>query len=264
MFKADLHTHTFYSDGAFSPEALIDLALASGLQGLSITDHDSVGAYTEAIPYALEKGIRLGVGVELSCVFKEMSVHVLAYHFPHNHPDILSFCTEHKKRRQERCRVMLDKLKCQRILLKEEDVFPEKGNVGRLHIAQALVAKGYVPTVKQAFLQYLGDHKPCFHRGDAVSVADTIDLIHGIGGKAFLAHPHLLKNQKKTKALLEHAFDGLECYYGRLPSEEEHVWLEICQQKKWLISGGSDFHGENKGLLGTSWVGQDAFDAIFS
>ncbi len=266
MFRADLHTHTHCSDGSLSPTELINLAISANLQGLSITDHDTVAAYAEAIPIAKEKGIALGLGAEFSCVFKEMSVHVLGYDFPHDHPDILAFCASHKNRRQERCRVMLSKLKTHKILLSEEDVFPAQGNVGRLHIARAMVAKGYVPTIKQAFLLYLGDHKPCFHLGESVSVEETLHLLHAIGGKAFLAHPHLLRNQRKTKALLELGFDGIECYYARQIFGEEKRWVDIARQKNWLISGGSDFHGEIKNgvPIGASWVNLETFHTIFS
>src|SRR5689334_16668148 len=102
LFKADLHCHTWYSDGSSSVENLIDLAVEKGLKGLSITDHDTIAAYTEAIPYAKKREVLLGTGVEFSSVYQQESIHVLAYGFSIDAEEIVDFCKRHQMRRKER------------------------------------------------------------------------------------------------------------------------------------------------------------------
>ena len=137
--------------------------------------------------------------------------------------------------------------------------------LGRPHIAQLMVKKGYVASIKEAFNLYIGDGKACFVPGDSVTVEETLDIIHQAEGKAFIAHPHLLVHNNKIKELLKLPFDGLECHYAKFPPDQEKRWLKIAREKQWLISGGSDFHGTVKDYiaLGCSWVDEESFHRIF-
>lgn len=265
MFKADLHCHTTFSDGSLSPQALIDKAKAIGLSALSITDHDSVEAYKTALPYAKEQQMLLGTGVEFSCVFKERSVHLLGYDFDCSHPQLLAFCQRHVLRRTERNRKILEKLKEQKMALEEEELRAMGHMIGRPHIALLMVKKGYVPSIKEAFYRYIGDGKPCYFQGAAFSIEETIGVIHAAGGKAFIAHPHLLHHSCKMKELLHFPFDGIECYYAHLPKTQERRFVELAKEKHLLMSGGSDFHGDmlEHAQLGSSWVDEATFHKIF-
>ena len=137
--------------------------------------------------------------------------------------------------------------------------------MGRPHIAQAMLLKGYVGSIKEAFHKYLGEGKKCYVPGDRVSVDETIAVIHAARGKAFIAHPHLLTAAFPIEKLLMRPFDGIECYYGNLALKLAEPWLEIAKKKGWLVSGGSDFHGEVKpqSVLGSSGVDQATFYQIF-
>ncbi len=266
MFQADLHCHTTCSDGTLSPEELVRHAQELGLAGLSITDHDTIGAYSVAIPLAQELGMRLGSGVEFSSVFRGMSVHILGYDFDLNSPDIHALCHKHLERRKERNRRIIKNLHRLHMEIDEEKLLCQgKGTIGRPHIAALMVEKGYVTTIRQAFDLYIGDGKSCFDAGDAISSEETIDVIHRAGGKGFIAHPHLLKHTNKIKDLLKLPFDGLECYYAKFPLDQENKWLHLAKEKGWLISGGSDFHGGVKEHipLGCSWVDEETFGRIF-
>jgi predicted metal-dependent phosphoesterase TrpH len=264
-FRADLHCHTSCSDGSMTPVEVVALAKKIGLSGLAITDHDTIEAYKTAIPEAQQVGLLLGTGVEFSCDFESATVHVLAYDFLLDSPAIRHLCDRHRTRREERNRKMLDKLK--RIGKPiDENALGSSQTIGRPHIAQAMIKKGYVKSLKEAFDIYLGEGKCCYDAGEAFSVAETIEIIHAAGGKAFIAHPHLIENRQCVRKILDLPFDGLECYYSRCSPEKERRWVKMAKAKKWLISGGSDFHGDLKMHipLGCSWVDEPTFRSIFS
>jgi predicted metal-dependent phosphoesterase TrpH len=267
MFRADLHCHTTCSDGTVTPVELVALAKKIGLAGLSITDHDTIDAYETAIPAAHAEGLVLGTGVEFSCAFQSTSVHILGYDYQLDNQEIRSFCKRHQQRRHDRNREILQKLERVHMPL-DPNLLEKLGSggrtIGRPHIAQLMVDKGYVGTIKEAFNLYLADDKGCYVPGVTFSVAETIDVIQQAGGKAFLAHPHLLGDGKMLKELLKLHFDGIECHYARCAPEKERRWLKIAKEKNWLISGGSDFHGAVKTVpLGCSWVDEETFHKIF-
>lgn len=267
-FKADMHMHSTCSDGLLSPFELLDKAAEIGLAGLSITDHDTVDAYTEDVfQYANKKGLILCPGVELSCQLNGINVHILGYDFAVHDQNLQLLCQRHQLRRKDRNRKILRKLRTKGILIEEEELenFKEAGVIGRPHIASLMIKKGFVTTVKQAFNQFLGDGRPCFDPGESFSVDETVRIIRGAKGKAFIAHPHLIKKGKALKELLKKNFDGIECYYGIFSRKDNQKWLDLAQQKQWLISGGSDFHGDSKpyNRLGASFVDKETFLKIY-
>ncbi len=269
QFKADLHSHTYYSDGSASPKELIDHAIEIGLSALSITDHDTVDAYVEAIPYANQKGFCLVSGVEFSAIFKKRNVHILGYGLDIHHPLLHSFCRLQQSRRKDRNLRMLEKLKRFRFEISENDLEElEKlhRTVGRPHIANIMLQKGYVRSIQEAFSIYLGDGRCCYEQGDTASIDEVIDVVKQCRGKVFLAHPHLLQDGLFVKEVLQHDFDGIECYYARCPKEKERRWLKIAKERSLLISGGSDYHGTMKPHipLGCSWISFEDFSRIFS
>jgi len=270
-FANDLHCHSTYSDGTSTPEEIIDLATKLGLMGLSITDHDTVDAYTRAIPYAKEKGIRLVTGVEFSAGLHETSVHILGYGFNPENSIILNFCKRHEERRTKRNQAIMDLLVKHQMPIDEHElrrpiqgIFPK--SIGRPHIAQQMVNKGYVQDIKEAFHKYLGDDKPCYIPGEYFSVADTIDIIHQANGVAVLAHPHLINKKRIVHQLMELEFDGIEAYYARFPLDKCTKWINKAQENSWLITGGSDYHGTVKprNHLGSSWTPRESFEYLES
>lgn len=265
-FKADLHCHSCYSDGTDTPHALIDLALSQGLSGLSITDHDTIEAYAEAIDYASAKGLRLLKGVEFSAYYLNDPVHVLGYNYDLKNSLISDFCAAHITRRRARNEAILEKLRHLgfEIDYKELSILSKGPTIGRPHIATLLVNKGIVSSVKEAFDRFLGEGKSAFDPGEPVGVEETIAVIQQAGGKAILAHPHLLKKESCISFLLQLPFDGIEAYYASLPHRSQERWLKVAQERHWLISGGSDYHGTVKpqNQLGSSWVDELAFEAL--
>jgi 3',5'-nucleoside bisphosphate phosphatase len=266
MFRADLHCHTTFSDGMMTPEQLFCHAKEIGLAGISITDHDTIDAYVQAPDIAKRLGLLLGSGVEFSCIFQKMSVHILGYDFDLNSHSIAKLCDRHQHRRAERNKTILENLsRLGMPILEEELLSISERTIGRPHIAQLMVKKRYVGSIKEAFNHYIGDGKPCYASGEGVSVEETIGAIHQGGGKAFIAHPHLLEHARKIKELLKYPFDGIECHYAKFPPEQEVRWVQVAKEKDWLMSGGSDFHGSIKDYiqLGCAWVDQKNFHKIF-
>ena len=265
-FRADLHCHTTCSDGTVSPREIIKLAKQVGMSGLSITDHDTIEAYQSAVSCAKTEGLELIPGVEFSTTHRGVSIHILGYAFSLKSDAIHSLCKKHRERRIKRYLAILEKLEQNDMPISEGELLsahPE-GSIGRPHIALAMMQKGYVSSVDQAFKKYLGEGKLCYTKGHAFPVEETIDVIHKGGGLAVIAHPHLIRNASITQDLLNMPFDGIEGYYARFPPSEELKWIEIGKEKGWFITGGSDFHGEVKPHLplGCSWVGPETFQLL--
>ncbi|MGK5595080.1 MAG: PHP domain-containing protein [Parachlamydiaceae bacterium] len=263
-FRADLHSHSTCSDGSLTFQELILLARACGLSALSITDHDSITAYPTALDFAKQNGLLMIPGVEFSAMHRGKSVHILAYSFDLHSPSIAQLCEKHTKRRKERNLQVLEKLAKRGMPIEESDLAYHH-TIGRPHIAQAMINKGYVENVDEAFKKYLGDQKPCFAPGNPISVEETIDAIHQGKGLAVIAHPHLNKDSNLLHDILQLPFDGIECYYARFPEQEHERWLKLAKKKNLLVTGGSDFHGSVKPTikLGSSWIDKTHFDLLY-
>lgn len=267
LFRADLHCHSVCSDGSATPLELLLLANQVGLSGLSITDHDTIEAYTpEILASAEELGIRLLSGVELSTEFGEHTIHILGYGFDLLSPSLLTFLEEMQRRRNERNRAILKKLLSKNIIVTEEELANlvtsgMKKTIGRPHIASIMVKKGYVKTTNDAFSRYLSENASCYVQGFKFTPSDAIQIIHEAKGKAVLAHPHFIQNGRIINHLLSLPFDGIECYYGSLLEHQERPWVKIAKEKNWIASGGSDYHGffRPRITLGCSWVNEETF-----
>lgn len=264
--KYDLHTHSTVSDGSFSPKELVDHASSLGLSGISITDHDTIGAYTdELFSYAKDKEIEIIAGAEFSSAYQDTGVHVLAYCFDLEHPLMEEFCERHKRRRKERNSLILSLLNKKGFPILESDLEFADSVVGRPHIATAMIKKGYVATIQEAFKLYIGDGKPCFAPGNRFSLEETIDVIHQCKGKAVLAHPILLKKRSLIKKLLELPFDGMETFYANFSAKQNAEMSQIASKYKDLIqTGGSDFHGEVKAysILGSAYTTEENLERL--
>lgn len=272
-FFADLHCHTTCSDGSKTPEEIVMLAKEIGLSGLAITDHDSIAAYPLAQPLAKTQGIELITGVEFSTLHNKTSIHILGYAFPPDSPIIQSFCEKHTLRRLDRNHAILRLLEKKHLPISESELFAEshhedlkaKTTVGRPHIAQAMIKKGYVKTIQEAFQKYLGEGKSCYAEGASFSTLETLELIHQAKGLAVIAHPHLIDNQHVLSDMLEMNFDGIECYYAKFNMDKHKRWLKIAAKKHWMITGGSDYHGDIKPNLplGASYVDETLFKPLY-
>lgn len=263
-WRADLHCHSSSSDGTLTAEQLVELAVSQGLQGLSITDHDTVAAYSEPLEHkAAHLGLCLLPGVEFSAEHKGHSIHILSYGFLPSNCLIVDFCQRHLARRHRRAEAIVAKLKTLGIEISQEQL--PQGIIGRPHIAVALLQLGIVSTVEEAFRRFLGQGALAYVSTENFSVEETLELIHKANGLAFLAHPHLIKSKKVVQEVATMPFDGIECYYGRFCLQANRPWLLLAQKNGYRVSGGSDFHGDIKpqSILGSSWVDFSHFEPLW-
>jgi 3',5'-nucleoside bisphosphate phosphatase len=266
--KADLHVHSYFSDGTASPEELVQMAVSAQFIGLSITDHDTLEGYQQAALPALEKGILLIPGIEISSKYENELIHVLGYSFDVKNLALGEMCKAHQQRRMQRNGEILEKLGLVGFPLSMQEVFdtsPHAQAYGRPHIALAMVKKGYVPSCALAFSSYLKSGKPCYVEGQKWTVDEAISGIHGAGGFAVLAHPHLIKDRSCVPSLLTFPFDGIEGYYDSSPQPENDYWIQLAHRHKLFVTGGSDFHGNVKPELrfGRSWTPYETFEILY-
>jgi predicted metal-dependent phosphoesterase TrpH len=267
-FRADLHCHTNASDGTDSVEELLKKASELGLKGISITDHDTIDAYALAFDLSKRFGVSLLPGVEISSTFKGESIHVLAYGFSILNPHMIDFLSQQQKKRTERNARIFEKLKKLGIEIEESQVLklsPHLHSLGRPHIAQLLMERGIISSMREAFDKYLGEGKPAYDPGERFEVPAVIEAIHKAKGLAVIAHPHLIKHKRILKYLLDLPFDGIECHYAKMLSSEERPFVQIAEKKGWLATGGSDYHGAVKShvTLGCSWVNETIFQKLY-
>jgi predicted metal-dependent phosphoesterase TrpH len=253
--------HTSCSDGTDSPLEL--LKKSAHLPGLSITDHDTIDAYTpEFFSLADSLEIEILIGVEIS---SEDSVHILGYGLQATEP-FSRYLASNRKKKRERNREILKKLAKEGMRCLEEELYASgsEQTIGRPHIADLLVKKGYLSHPEEAFSRLIGEGKRCYVPGMRPSHLEVIGAIHEAGGKAVIAHPHFLKKGALKTKLFSLPFDGIECFYGNFPASQNASFQAIAKKKGWIATGGSDYHGTRRPQVypGCNGVDRFTFDAL--
>jgi predicted metal-dependent phosphoesterase TrpH len=244
--KADLHIHTYYSDGKYSPSELLSKVKETGLSCIAITDHDNVDGIDEAIFNGKELGIEVIPGVELSSDLRGKEVHVLGYFIEYRNPELLAYLKSFRNLRIKRAEKIVEKLNELKVPLRMSNVLEKaKGNasIGRPHIAFALMEENYVDNYSEAFIKYIGDNKPAYEKKPNVSTKEAIQLIANSGGLSFIAHPGRTMRDDLVIEIMELGVDGFEVYHPSHTSEDIRYFHAIAGQYFLLESGGSDFHG---------------------
>ena len=268
--KADLHCHSTFSDGVFTPHEIVLFAKKRQFDAVALTDHDTFSGYFELKKYAHEEGLMHVTGIEISSVFDELSVHILGYGFSPESEAIHSYEKWSQGARRTRARKIVQKLQACGVLITEEEVFREERadtSIGRPHIARILVQKNYGKSLADIFEAYLGDKRQAYIPSERISAEEAVHLIHDAGGLAFIAHPHLYRKKKSVLQLLDRfPFDGLEGLYGRFGERENEYWIRLAHERKLLISGGSDFHGDtgDDGSYGSSLAPEETVRLLWN
>ncbi len=246
----DLHMHSNMSDGSLSPAALADLVKACGLTVAALTDHDTTLGTARFTACCAQHGIRGIAGVEISADFSPGTMHILGY-FPVV-PDgdferQLGCIREGRLGRNRRILATLETLGMPVSATQVEDLAGE-GVVGRPHIAQAMVALGYVPDARAAFDRYLGKGRAAYHDRFRLSPSAAVRAVRGAGGAAVLAHPFTLHlDTKALRAMLDtlcrEGLSGLEVIYPEHPAPLRQLYTTLALERGLAVTGGSDFHG---------------------
>ncbi|MFA4989671.1 MAG: PHP domain-containing protein [Candidatus Omnitrophota bacterium] len=248
MKFADLHLHTIFSDGTYTPEELISQSQKSGLSAIAVVDHDTVAGLVPTIAAAAGSGIEVLSGVEISVEYETQEVHILGYLIDYQDKAFLKKIASLKNNRIERAYKIVAKLNALGIPLDPQSVFDlaASGTVGRLHIARALVKGGFVRSIYEVFQKYIGDNGPAYVLGFHFSPPEAIEFIKQAGGVPVLAHPYTLNNDALILEFVKLGLRGLEVYYPEHSQGTVNFYLELARRNNLLVTGGSDCHGKAK------------------
>jgi len=255
MKFADLHLHTFFSDGTFSPEELAGHGARLGFAALALTDHDSVEGCVRMAAACDAAGMEFIPGTELTAEHNDTELHLLGYFLDTQNRKLLTEIAKFQSVRQNRIREMVSRLNELKVPLDVESVFALANcrSPGRPHVARALVKAGFCKTNDEAFERFLKKNRPAWVPKAKMSALEGVELIHQAGGVAVMAHPGLNRTDEIIPALVEAGLDGIECFHTKHSTNAAERYLEIADRHHLLVTGGSDCHGFSKGkpLIGT-------------
>ena len=270
----DLHAHTTASDGSFTPTELVEAAHGLGLGALAVTDHDTLAGLGEARAAAQRVGLDLVAGVELSVEDDGGRFHLLGYGFDPANAALAETLTTLRRSRAARNDLMAARMFEMGLPVTMDDVRAEAGEdalvIARPHFARALIKKGIVGSVAEAFEKYLSTGKPLYLPKEVLTPRDAIALIHGAGGVAVMAHPGLVPldeaalDARVTSLAQKDGLDGIEAYYSQHSQADTDRFLALATRLGLLVTGGSDFHGTVKPHvpLGIVFGGRPAAPAL--
>lgn len=272
----DMHIHTTYSDGTYSPKEVVKRAIKAGVCGIAVTDHDAVDGIKDALKFGRKYGIRVLPGVELSVDYYN-NTHILGYFpkgFTAEMAEKIEALKEYRKERISEMLVRLKKIGCSlsmRAVLKESS----SGAIGRPHFAMAMVRKGYVNSVSEAFIKYLSSDGPVYVPKKKLKPREVFELIGKNHGVSVLAHPFSIEISrdmlvKQVRAWMEEGLDGIETINSDHSPAQIKFLENLADKLQMLKTGGSDFHGQNRPGVVIGW-GRDElyvpvhyFDAVYT
>lgn len=269
--EVDLHIHTTASDGTFSPKEIVEMAAKKNMKAIAITDHDNIDGLKEANHYANLSNLEFINGIEFSCSSGNNEVHILGYFLNLEDELFLKRVKSLLKSRDERNRKIIEKLNKNGIIISIEDVKKESpGNLlGRVHFANALIKKGYCANISEAFERFLGKNGLAYEPRLNCPPETVIAYLKENGAFSSLAHPkfistddnfvlNLINNLKKC------GLNGLEVNYSAFTNEEKQKYKSWAKKFDLIITGGSDFHGDNREhlVLGQEGLNYEQFKKI--
>jgi 3',5'-nucleoside bisphosphate phosphatase len=246
---ADLHLHTNFSDGTFSPEEVAALGLKFGFAALALTDHDTVEGCARMAAACAAAGIEFITGAELTAEHNGNEVHILGYCLDTQNGPLLSEMARCQAVRQNRILEMVALLNKLDVPLAANAVFALANcrSPGRPHVARALVNAGLCSTLNEAFERFLKKDRPAWVPKAKMSALDAIQLAHQAGGLAVMAHPGLHRADESIPGLVDAGLDGIECFHTKHSTATTRRYLELADKLHLLVTGGSDCHGLSKG-----------------
>ena len=257
MKAIDLHVHSNKSDGTYFPTELVDYAIEKGLAAIALTDHDTVDGLDEIMEYAdvLNSASVLEIipGIEFSTEYEGRDIHILGLYIDYKSAEfekpLQEFVNSRIVRNEKMCR-LLQTAGIDITYEKLCEEFPDSV-ITRAHYGSYLLKYGYIKSINEAFEKYIGDHCPYFVPREKVTPQDAVQLILKAKGVPILAHPPLYhmsdsRLDKLVATLKDAGLMGIEAIYSTYSSSEERDMRRLAEKYDLLISGGSDFHGENK------------------
>lgn len=273
--NCDLHTHTQASDGMNEPSENVRRAFEKGLFAVAITDHDTVSGVQEAMEAGVQYGIRVIPGVEISTMAEGKDIHILGYYVDTNNSEFLNRLSDLRNTRNKRNEKIIDKLQKLGIDITMEEVIlglarelkPDE-SIGRPHIADTLVRKGFATDMRDAFDRYLAQGAPAYAPQPRISPQEACNWIREAGGTAVLAHPGLYGDDELVSAILEDAqLSGIEVFHSDHDLEDERRYQKLAEEFNLIVTAGSDYHGERQGVvfhgdIGCRKVSEDVLEQL--
>lgn len=275
--KSDLHIHTNYSDGVFSPEKIVDVAIEAGIDLIALTDHDNILSYDLAQKHLKnlesenKKTIQVIPGIEVNTLYKDLEIHILGYFTDSKNSDFLKLIKEQQLARIEQTKEILTLLdKKEGIKVKFEDIknqVAEGGSIGRPHIAKAITSVGGTSSVMEAYSKYINDNSPVYVKRKTVTPHDAVEIIYDAGGVPVIAHPHDLENAEKLiKDLMHYGLRGIEAYHRKHSPAIVEYFSSMAEELGLVVTGGSDFHAPNvmngQIIMGKNFVPEWVYDKL--
>jgi predicted metal-dependent phosphoesterase TrpH len=271
--KSDFHIHTYFSDGVYSPEKIVDTAIDVGLEVIALTDHDNILSYKVAQDYIKSKNKKLKViqGVEINTLYKNYEVHILGYMMDTDNEDFKTLLKTQQNARIEQVNEIIDLLsKKEGIKIKFEDIkkqVAEGGSIGRPHIAKAITNAGGTANVIEAYAKYIHMDSPVYVPRKTVSPQDAVEIIYDAGGVPVIAHPHDIDiAETLIKELMTHGLRGIEAYHRKHSPACVEYFSSMAENLGLIVTGGSDFHAPNimngRIILGKNFVPEWIYDKL--
>lgn len=273
--KTDLHIHTYYSDGVFSPEKIVDTAIDVGLQVIALTDHDNVLSYKVAKDYLKKENkedkLEIIQGVEINTLYKNYEVHILGYFMNTQDSDFQNLLKTQQQARVKQTKEIISLLdKKEGIKIKFEDIVKqvaEGGSIGRPHIAKAITNAGGTSNVMEAYAKYIHDDSPVYVPRKTVTPQDAVEIIYDAGGIPVIAHPHDLDiAEGLIKELMQYGLRGIEAYHRKHSPACVEYFSSMAEELGLIVTGGSDFHAPNimngQIILGKNFVPEWVYEKL--
>ncbi len=253
MKICDLHTHSIYSDGTYTPQEIIDSAIDMGLSAVALCDHNTVDGLPQFLEYAKDKNIQAIAGAEFSVEYNGTELHLLGLFIPENQfGKVSDFMNDVNESKRQSNIDLISSLNQAGYEIDYESIknSTPNGKMNRVHIAECLTKKGYTESINQAFKTLLSPEAGHYKAPKRLCFFEMIDFLSSIGAAPVLAHPFSDLNMEELKTLLplakEKGLIGMECYYSLYDEKTTKQALFLADKFNLKYSGGSDFHGENK------------------
>jgi predicted metal-dependent phosphoesterase TrpH len=251
--RADLHVHTYYSDGSFSPEEAVMEARRAGLAAMAICDHDCIDGLAESEEAGSRHGIEVVPAVEMTAESGGDEIHILGYFIDRQAGPLADLLGALKKSRIDRIHSMIEKLRKHHVHISPEEVFglSSRGTIGRMHLATALCNARQVSSVREAFNRYLADDAPCYVSRFNAEPKEVIGAILDSGGVPVYAHPGTMGRDDYITVFMKAGLRGLEVFHADHHRRAVERYQELATKYGLIMTGGSDCHGSLKGKVGS-------------
>ncbi|HLC40815.1 MAG TPA: PHP domain-containing protein [Methylomirabilota bacterium] len=270
MAGVDLHSHTRASDGSLTARELVREAVKHGVRVLAVTDHDSTEGLADAIDEAAKHPpLTIVPGIEINCDVDGGEIHILGYFIRYETEWFQDFLRTQREERIQRIYCIAERLAELGRPIDPQEVFDlvQEGSAGRPHVAQVMIKRGYVKSLREAFDKYLAAGKPANVSRRRLTPNEAISMIRKVGGVPVLAHPGLADLDGKIPEMVNAGLQGIECYYQEHSATQTAHYLQMCKDLGLVATGGSDYHGPHLGRpnpLGVPSVPLSAYESLKS